>query len=88
MSFNDNVTLDTSQVESGGGGGGAPGGLVVGGGVVGIIITILAMIFGINPADINGSSTQPMQEQVQPGGEQNAQAFAALLTHLWVLEEG
>ena len=76
MSFNDNVTLDTSQVESGGGGGGAPGGLVVGGGVVGIIITILAMIFGINPADINGSSTQPMQEQVQPGGEQNAQAFA------------
>jgi hypothetical protein len=30
------------------------------------------MIFGINPADITGVATQPMQEQVQPGGEQNA----------------
>ena len=79
MSFNENVTLDTSQVRSGGGGGGAPGGLVVGGGVVGIIITILAMIFGINPADITGSSTQPA-DQVQPGGEQDARAFAECQT--------
>ena len=80
MSFNDNVTLDTSQVRSGGGGGGAPGGMVVGGGVVGIIITILAMIFGINPADITGTSTQPDAGQVQPGGEQDAQAFAECQT--------
>jgi predicted metalloprotease len=80
MSFNDNVTLDTSQVRSGGGGGGAPGGMVVGGGVVGIIITILAMIFGINPADITGSSTQPDAGQVQPGGEQDSSAFAECVT--------
>jgi predicted metalloprotease len=80
MSFNDNVTLDTSQVRSGGGGGGAPGGMVVGGGVVGIIITIILMIFGINPADITGSSTQPDAGQVQPGGEQDAAAFAECQT--------
>ncbi len=80
MSFNDNVTLDTSQVRSGGGGGGAPGGMVVGGGVVGIIITILAMIFGINPGDITGSSTQPESGQVQPGGEQDSAAFAQCQT--------
>ena len=52
MSFNENVTLDTSQIESGGrGGGGAPGGMVVGGGIGGIIMLILALIFGINPGD-------------------------------------
>ena len=45
MSFNDNVTLDTSQVSSGGGGGGAPGGMVVGGGIGGIIILILTLLF-------------------------------------------
>ena len=34
MSFNDDVRLDTSQVESGGrSSGGGPGGLVVGGGI-------------------------------------------------------
>lgn len=80
MSFNENVTLDTSQVSSGGGGGGAPGGLVVGGGVVGIIITILAMIFGINPADITGAGNQPAPEQVQSGGEQDSAAFAECVT--------
>ena len=45
MSFNDNVTLDTSQVRGGGGGGGAPGGMVVGGGIGGIIILILTLLF-------------------------------------------
>ena len=38
MSFNDNVTLDTSQVRTGGGGGGGPGGMVVGGGIGGIVM--------------------------------------------------
>ena len=80
MSFNENVTLDTSQVSSGGGGGGAPGGLVVGGGIAGIIITILAMIFGINPADITGSGNQPAPGQVQPAGEQDGAAFAECVT--------
>ena len=63
MSFNDDVGLDTSQVESGGGGG-APGGLVVGGGLGGIIMLIIALIFGINPSDLptgGGGSTSDQQ---------------------------
>ena len=61
MSFNDNVTLDTSQVRTGGGGGG-PGGMVVGGGLGGIVMLILALIFGINPGDVGGG-TSPDQGQ-------------------------
>ncbi|GAA4402593.1 neutral zinc metallopeptidase [Fodinibacter luteus] len=79
MSFNDNVTLDTSQVRSGGGGG-APGGMVVGGGIGGIIMLILAMIFGINPGDITGGGTTTEPGQVQAGGEQGSEAFAACRT--------
>lgn len=64
MSFNDDVSLDTSQVESGGGGG-APGGIAVGGGLGGIILLILGLIFGIpmgnnDPTGTTGTS----QEQV------------------------
>ena len=76
MSFNDNVTLDTSQVR-GGGGGGAPGGMVVGGGVGGIIILILTLIFnGVFGGD--GGSVLPAdtgQGQVQAAGEQSEAAF-------------
>jgi predicted metalloprotease len=80
MSFNENVTLDTSQVSSGGRGGGAPGGMVVGGGIGGIIMLILAMVFGINPSDITGGGDQPVPGQVQSGGEQDAAAFAECVT--------
>ncbi|MEO6019790.1 MAG: neutral zinc metallopeptidase [Knoellia sp.] len=67
MSFNDNVGLDTSQVESGGGGGGAPGGLAVGGGLGGIILLILGLIFGIpmgNGSDPTGGTAGTNQQQV------------------------
>jgi len=60
MSFNDNVRLDTSQVESGGRSG-APGGLVVGGGLGGVVILILGLIFGINPSDLPTSGMDPGQ---------------------------
>lgn len=66
MSFNDDVNLDTSQVESGGSGG-APGGMVVGGGIGGIIMLIIALIFGINPSELpngGGSTSGTRQEQV------------------------
>ena len=79
MSFNDNVTLDTSQVRSGGGGG-APGGMVVGGGIGGIILLILALIFGINPGDVTGGGTTTAQDQVEAGGDQSSEAFAACKT--------
>ena len=74
MSFNDNVRLDTSQVRSGGGGGG-PGGLAVGGGIGGLILLVIAMIFGINPADLPTGGTSTDQGQVQPAGEEDGAAF-------------
>lgn len=52
MTFNDNASLDTSQVESGGGGGfgggGGIGGGPVVGGVGGIILLIIMVLFGGN----------------------------------------
>ena len=73
MSFNDDVRLDTSQVESGGSGG-APGGMVVGGGIGGIIMLIIALIFGINPSDLptgggGGTSDQQVDGATTSGAE-------------------
>ena len=80
MSFNEDASLDTSQVGSGGGGGGAPGGMVVGGGIGGIILLIIMLIFGINPgqlpSDPGGGSID--QGQVEPGGTQDAQRLRAV----------
>jgi len=79
MSFNDSVTLDTSQVRSGGTGGGAPGGMVVGGGIGGLVLLVLALVFGINPADLP-TTTGSGQGQVQPGGQEDGTAFAACVS--------
>lgn len=55
MEFNDKVRLDTSQVQDrrGQGGGGLSslpgGGLTIGGGGLGILVLILALLFGANP---------------------------------------
>ncbi|MGL5866481.1 MAG: KPN_02809 family neutral zinc metallopeptidase [Dermatophilaceae bacterium] len=78
MSFNDDVTLDTSQVGSGGSGGGgrAPGGLAVGGGVGGLVVLVLSLVFGIPLGQGDptvGGAYDP--GQVQPGGEQNGNRF-------------
>ncbi len=77
MSFNDNVQLDTSQVGSGGRGG-APGGMVVGGGIGGIILLVIALIFGINPSSLpSGTGLDPSQQgQVGTAGEEDPNAFA------------
>ena len=80
MSFNENVQIDTSQVESGGSGGRGPGGLVVGGGIGGLILLVVMMFLGINPNDVpsNPSGTDP--GQVQPGGSQSSSSFAQCKT--------
>ena len=81
MSFNDDVQLDTSQVESGGGGGRGPGGMVIGGGLGGIILLIVALIFGINPSDLPGTGTDPGSSgSVESGGNQSGAAFAECKT--------
>ena len=62
MTFNDNASLDTSQVESGGsggfGGGGMRGGPVVGG-IGGIILLIIMTLFGGNIGNLTGGSSDP-----------------------------
>ena len=78
MSFNENVTLDTSQVSSGGGGGGAPGGMVVGGGIGGIIILILTLLFnGVfgGSGDPTGGASGFDPSQVSAAVDQDAAAF-------------
>ncbi|MGL4744585.1 MAG: KPN_02809 family neutral zinc metallopeptidase [Dermatophilaceae bacterium] len=77
MSFNDEVTLDTSQVSRGGGSGGGPGGLAVGGGVGGLILLVLSLVFGIPLGQgdpTTGGALDP--GQVQAGGQQSENAFS------------
>lgn len=94
MTFNDNVRLDTSQVQHGGGGGsggGFPGGIQVGGGLGGLVILVLMLVFG--QGVIGGSGTQapdgssgvgpasPLDPgQVSAGGQQPGSAFAQCQT--------
>ncbi|MEL4505347.1 neutral zinc metallopeptidase [Luteococcus sp. H138] len=70
MQFNENATLDASQVQSAGGGGG--GGAAIGGGL-GLIIMILGLIFGFNPGDLLGSATQDSATQNGPAANQYAE---------------
>ncbi len=55
MDFNDGARLDTSQVSDQRGRRGP--GLAVGGGGLGIVGVILALVLGVNPADLLGSGT-------------------------------
>lgn len=58
MDFKDDAELDSSQVESRGsgggdeGGGGSGGGLAIGGGVAGVVVLVLALVFGVDLDDL------------------------------------
>ncbi|MCN9240556.1 neutral zinc metallopeptidase [Streptomyces sp. RY43-2] len=53
MEFRDDVDLDASQVEDRGSGGGLPGGgLAIGGGALGIVVLIVGVLLGVNPAGL------------------------------------
>ncbi|QTI67005.1 KPN_02809 family neutral zinc metallopeptidase [Gordonia polyisoprenivorans] len=56
MTFQGSGPLDTGNVSGGGGGGGGAGRIALGGGA-GLIITIVALLFGVNPGDIMGGGT-------------------------------
>ncbi|MBW8486997.1 KPN_02809 family neutral zinc metallopeptidase [Actinomadura parmotrematis] len=62
MDFRDDAQLDSSQVEDGRGGGFPGGGLAVGGGAVGVIVTIIALVFGLDlgGGGGGGTGTQPL----------------------------
>ena len=72
MTFQGDGPLDTSGV-SGGGGGGGRGRVALGGGA-GLIVAIVAVLFGVNPGDIlggdggtaapQGTSNQAIQQQI------------------------
>ena len=70
MDFNDNARLDPSQVNVGGGRSG--GGVALGGGL-GLIVMILALIFGFNPGDILGQAGNDTGAQPGTEGTSNAQ---------------
>ena len=50
MSFNEGVRIDPGRAS----GGRAGGGLAIGGGAGGIVALVLALVFGVNPADLAG----------------------------------
>jgi predicted metalloprotease len=60
VKYNEGAQLDPSQM--GGGGRGSGGKIAIGGGA-GLIVLVLALLFGINPGDILGGSPQSAPEQ-------------------------
>lgn len=69
MSFNDNTRLDTSQVQDRRGKG--RGGMI-GGGIGGGLVLLVAILFGVNPALLDGLAGPATQDQQQGPGEQEA----------------
>jgi predicted metalloprotease len=60
MQFDDDAALDTSEVQDNRGGalGGLPGGgKTLGGGVVGILVLIASVVFGVDPGLLSGSDS-------------------------------
>src|SRR4051812_41448844 len=54
MDFNDDVRLDTSQISDQRGRRMSGGGLAIGGGGLGVVVLIVALLLGVNPADLGG----------------------------------
>lgn len=61
MTFQGSGPLDTSGVSAGGGGG---GGRIAMGGGLGLVVTVVALLFGVNPGDIMGGSGPMGSQQV------------------------
>ena len=85
--FDDDVQLDTSEVEDirgqgGGGGGFGRGGLAAGGGGLGIIGIILALIFGGNPLGGGGGSVFDQLNGESVGGGSTGQATSQKIKEL------
>jgi predicted metalloprotease len=59
MDFDDDVQLDASQVEERSGGGIPGGNFTLGGGAIGIVGLIIAVLFGVNPANLTGGGGDP-----------------------------
>ena len=78
MQYNDQARLDPSQMGSSRG----TGGKVAVGGGVGLIVMILAMLFGFNPGDLLGSAPAPGGgQQTQDDRFAHCQSGARLVEH-------
>ena len=77
MSFNPNARLDPSQVQDQRGRGGMPGGrggqMVAGGGGLSILVLVVSLLLGVNPADLIGSAGNAVTQQQTGSGPQSAQ---------------
>jgi predicted metalloprotease len=77
MSFNDDVQLDTSQVEAGGRGGMGGGGMLLGGGLGGgglLLVVVLSLLGVINPSSVLGGGDS------SPGTGQDPQVTSSCRT--------
>ena len=74
--FDEDVRLDTSQVQDRRGRmGGRRGGAVALGGLgggLGIVVLLVALLFGVNPGDLGGTADQPASGPVPGGGSLTA----------------
>lgn len=61
MTFNEGMQIDTSTTTSSGGGRGPGRGMAIGGGVGGLVVVVLALLFGVDPGNI--LSQQPLDTQ-------------------------
>jgi predicted metalloprotease len=59
MSFNEGVQIDPGRASGGGGG---RGGIAIGGGLGGVVVLILALVFGVNPGDLVGGGGGPQPQ--------------------------
>src|SRR4051794_28110619 len=69
MRFNENASLDSSQVQDRRGGGfGGGSAVAVGGGGLGLVVLVIALLMGVNPGDLGGviESSQPTTSYQQP----------------------
>ena len=66
MSFNEGVRIDPGRASGGRGG----GGLAIGGGAGGILALVLALVFGVNPADLLAGGGGGTSAPAVPGEQQ------------------
>src|SRR3954471_11020722 len=64
VDFNDDARLDTSQISDQRGRRMSGGGLAIGGGGLGVVVLIVALLLGANPADLVGGSSDPQDSVV------------------------
>ena len=69
MKYRDNAQLDASQMGSARGGGRGRGGKVALGGGAGLVVLILALLFGLNPDDLLGASGPQAESDQAPASQ-------------------